>query len=99
MKKSDLIAKTYSILQENSSPLEKENITKSSTERVINALLSVISEGLKADEEVQIIGFGTFFVAKRAAREGVNPRTGEKITIAASRNIRFKAGIKLKAIL
>ncbi|MDR0445168.1 MAG: HU family DNA-binding protein [Puniceicoccales bacterium] len=99
MKKSDLIAKAYSILLKDSPSLEKENINKSSTERIVNALLSAISEGLKTDEEVQIIGFGTFSVAERAAREGVNPRTGKKITIAASKSIRFKAGTKLKAIL
>jgi DNA-binding protein HU-beta len=99
MKKSDLIAKTYSILLEDSHSCEEENISKSSAERVVNAVLSAISEGLKTDNGVQIIGFGTFSVVERAAREGVNPRTGEKITIPASKSIRFKAGTKLKAIL
>ncbi|MDR3143497.1 MAG: HU family DNA-binding protein [Puniceicoccales bacterium] len=104
MNKSDLIAKTHALLNKScykpksKTPCE-ELISRASTENVINTILSAIAEGLKLDGSVQLIGFGTFTINQRAARQGVNPRTGEKIRIAASKSIRFKAGSKLKEIL
>ncbi|MDR2377677.1 MAG: HU family DNA-binding protein [Puniceicoccales bacterium] len=104
MNKSDLITKTHALLNKSccksksKAPCE-ELISRASTENVINTILSAIAEGLKADGSVQIIGFGTFTINQRAARQGVNPRTGEKIRIAASKSIRFKAGSKFKEIL
>ena len=60
------------------------------------ALLGTISTSLKKNRRVQLAGFGTFTVSKRAARKGVNPRTGEAIKIKASKSVRFKAGRTLK---
>ncbi len=60
------------------------------------ALLGTITTSLKKNQRVQLAGFGTFTVTKRAARKGVNPRTGESIRIKASKPVRFKAGRTLK---
>ncbi len=60
------------------------------------ALLGIISTSLKKNQRVQLAGFGTFTVAKRGARKGRNPRTGEAIKIKASKTVRFKAGRTLK---
>ena len=62
----------------------------------MSALLNTITASLKKNQRVQLAGFGTFVVSKRAARKGVNPRTGEAIKIKASRSVRFKAGRTLK---
>jgi DNA-binding protein HU-beta len=100
MNKSDLITKIHDLLNECSCKSSCEgNMTKAATERIVNAVLDAISEGLKKDGNVQIIGFGTFSITERAARQGVNPRTGKKSPIAASKSIRFKAGSKLKETL
>lgn len=61
----------------------------------MNALLGTIATSLK-NQRVQLPGFGSFVVTKRAARKGVNPRTGEAIKIKASKSVRFKAGQPLK---
>lgn len=71
--------------------------SKAEAERAINATLESIKKGVKKDKSVQLIGFGTFMSKKRAARNGVNPRTGEKIKIKASKTVTFKAGAALKA--
>ena len=63
----------------------------------VSAVLAGITSGVKKDGSVQLIGFGTFSVVKRAARTGVNPRTGDKIKIKASKAVKFKAGAGLKA--
>jgi len=60
------------------------------------AVLGTITTSLKKNQRVQLAGFGTFTVTKRAARKGVNPRTGEAIRIKASKPVRFKAGRTLK---
>ena len=60
------------------------------------AFTDVVAEELKKGEKVQLVGFGTFEVAEREAREGRNPRTGETMTIAASKSPKFKAGKALK---
>ena len=62
----------------------------------MSALLNTIQASLKKNQKVQLAGFGTFVVSKRAARKGVNPQTGEPIKIKASRSVRFKAGRTLK---
>lgn len=64
--------------------------------RVLDATLQSIEEALAAGEEVSITGFGRFRVADRAARQGVNPATGEPMAIAASKAPRFTAGSRLK---
>ncbi len=70
--------------------------TKKQSEQVVEALFDTITKSLSRGEEVAITGFGTFRVVKRAARMGVNPKTGEKIQIAASIKPKFRAGKLLK---
>jgi len=74
----------------------KANIKKKDAEAAVNALTEVVADALKAGDKVQLVGFGTFGVKERAAREGRNPKTGEKITIAASKAPAFTAGKALK---
>ena len=75
---------------------ESADLSKKDAEKALKAFIEVVTDELKKDEKVQLVGFGTFEVAQRAAREGRNPLTGEKITIAASKNPKFKAGKALK---
>ncbi len=75
---------------------ENADMTKKDAEKVLKAFVDVVTEELKKGEKVQIVGFGTFEVAERAAREGRNPHTGEPMPIAASRAPKFKAGKALK---
>ena len=70
--------------------------TKAEAERAINALLDEVTNSLSRGEEVALTGFGTFQVSSRQARAGVNPRTGEKIQIAAVKVPKFRAGKNLK---
>ena len=74
----------------------KADLKKKDAEAAVNAVTAAIAEALKAGEKVQLVGFGTFEVKAREAREGRNPRTGEKITIAASKHPAFTAGKALK---
>lgn len=71
--------------------------TKVAATAAVNAVLEGITEGIKKGGPVQLIGFGTFSVKDRAARQGRNPLTGEKIKIKASKTVGFKAGAALKA--
>ncbi|MBE7443970.1 MAG: HU family DNA-binding protein [Planctomycetia bacterium] len=71
-------------------------ISKAHGERAVNAVLNSISQGLKKDKNVQLIGFGTFLVRTRKARKGRNPQTGEAIKIKASKTVGFRVGKKLK---
>ncbi len=70
--------------------------TKAAAERAVEALFDTIVKTLSHGEEVAVTGFGTFRAAKRAAREGRNPKTGEKIQIKASTKPKFRAGKLLK---
>ena len=70
--------------------------SKADAERCLNAVLEGIKRGIKKDKVVQLIGFGSFSVVKRAARTGINPQTKEKIKIKASKAIKFKPGAELK---
>lgn len=70
-------------------------ITKSDANRALDAFLTVTSKSLKKGEKVTLVGFGTFSVAKRAARLGRNPQTGKEIKIAAKKVAKFKAGTEL----
>jgi len=78
---------------------EKVGLSKADVERVINAFFEYIMVSLKKGLNVAFVGFGTFKVSQRAAREGRNPRTGEKIKIPAMLMPVFKAGKKLKDAL
>ncbi len=71
-------------------------ITKSTAEKALNSLVDAVTESLSSGDKITLVGFGTFDVTERAQREGRNPRTGEAITIPASRTVRFKAGNKLR---
>lgn len=75
------------------------NLKKSDAEAALKAFIDVVSEELKKGEKVQLVGFGTFEVSERAAREGRNPQTGETMTIAASKAPKFKAGKALKDLV
>jgi DNA-binding protein HU-beta len=70
--------------------------SKKDSEAVIQAFIDVVTKTLSKGETVTLAGFGTFSVTQRQAREGVNPRTLEKIKIAATKTPKFKAGKKLK---
>ncbi|MBD5081699.1 MAG: HU family DNA-binding protein [Ruminococcaceae bacterium] len=75
---------------------DKTELTKKDSEKAINALIDAITESLEKGEKVQLVGFGTFEVRDRAERNGVNPKTHEPITIAATKAPAFKAGAALK---
>ena len=74
----------------------KAELSKKDTEKAIAAVISTISETLAKGEYIQLVGFGTFEVRERAARDGINPRTKKKIKIAATKVPAFKAGRGLK---
>jgi DNA-binding protein HU-beta len=75
---------------------KKTGKTKSAASDIIDSILDAIKTALKKGDKVTLVGFGTFEIAKRAARSGVNPRTRQKIRIKASKAPRFKAGKALK---
>ena len=75
---------------------EKAEISKKDAEKAIKALVDTITAELVKGEKVQVVGFGTFEVNERAEREGRNPKSCETVTIAASKNPKFKAGKALK---
>ncbi|WP_339849963.1 HU family DNA-binding protein [uncultured Nisaea sp.] len=75
---------------------DSADMTKADASSAVDAVLDSITSALKSGDEVRLVGFGTFSVASRAASEGRNPRTGEKIQIAASKQPKFKAGKGLK---
>ena len=75
---------------------EKAGLSK---KEAVKAFTEIVSEELAKGEKIQLVGFGTFEVAERAAREGRNPRTGENMAIAASKTPKFKAGKALKDLV
>jgi DNA-binding protein HU-beta len=75
---------------------EMAGTSKKDSEAVLQAFIDVVTKTLSKGEDVTLAGFGSFSVTKRQARTGVNPRTLEKITIAATKTPKFKAGKKLK---
>ena len=78
---------------------EKAGLSKKDAEGAVKAFTDTVAEQLKAGEKIQLVGFGTFEVAERAARTGKNPQTGEAINIPASKAPKFKAGKALKDML
>ena len=78
---------------------QKTELSKKDSEKAVVAVIDAISEALAAGEKVALVGFGTFEVKERAAREGINPRTKEKIEIPSSKLPSFKAGKALKEIV
>ncbi len=89
MNKSDLVAAMAA----------KTGDTKKSAEETLNAFVDVVTEALVKGEKVQLVGFGSFEVRKRAARKGRNPQTKEEIKIPASKAPVFKAGKALKDLV
>lgn len=71
---------------------KQSGLTKADSEKAVNAFVASVSASLKKGDSVQLIGFGTFSVAKRAAKTGINPRTKAPIKIAAKKVAKFKAG-------
>ena len=86
MNKTELVA----------SIVEKSGLSKKDAEKALAAVIDSIAAELKKGEKVQLVGFGTFSIRESKAREGVNPQTGAKIKIAASKNPVFKAGKALE---
>ena len=89
MNKSELIA----------SMADKAELTKKDSEKALAAFIETVEEQLQKGEKIQLVGFGTFEVAERAARTGKNPQTGKEIKIAASKAPKFKAGKALKDLV
>lgn len=85
MNKTELIAKIA----------EGAGLTKADAKKALEATVAAVKGALVAGEKVQLVGFGTFAVADRPARKGVNPATGAKIDIAAKKVAKFKAGAEL----
>lgn len=75
---------------------ESTGLSKSDAAKSVDSVFDSITDALKKGDEIRLVGFGTFSVAERAASEGRNPRTGEKISIPASKQPKFKAGKGLK---
>lgn len=86
MNKTELVA----------SIVDKADISKKDAEKAVAAFIDTVAEELKKDGKIQLVGFGTFEVRKRAARTGRNPQTGATIKVPASKNPVFKAGKALK---
>ncbi len=78
---------------------DEAGISKKDAEKAVKAFTDVVANTLKKGDKVQLVGFGTFEVAKRAAREGRNPQTGKAMKIKASKAPKFKAGKALKDAL
>lgn len=89
MNKAELVA----------SMAEKAGLSKKDAEKALNAFEDTVTDALKANDKVSLVGFGTFEVRERAAREGRNPQTGATVKIAACKVPAFKAGKSLKDIL
>jgi DNA-binding protein HU-beta len=90
MNKAALVAEVQKILSNGAS--------KASAERATEAVLVAVKRGLRRDKEVSLVGFGTFAVAVRPARNGYNPHTRQPMKIRAIKTVRFKAGAELRAM-
>lgn len=73
----------------------KAEMTKADAKKAVDAVLETIEESLAANAPVALIGFGTFSIAERGERKGINPATRQSITIPAKKSVRFKAGANL----
>ena len=78
---------------------DRAELSKKDSEKALKAFIDVVAEELKKEHKVQLVGFGTFEVSKRAAREGRNPQTGKTMESAACKAPKFKAGKALKDIV
>lgn len=75
------------------------NLTKVDAKKALDAFINVATETMKSGDRLTLVGFGSFSVGERNARNGRNPRTGKKIEIAAKKVVRFKAGAELNKII
>lgn len=75
---------------------EKAGLTKTDAQKAVNAFAEVVAEQAKAGEKITLLGFGTFSVNEKPARTGINPKTKEKIQIAARKSVKFKPGSALE---
>ncbi len=75
---------------------EDTGIAKGDVEKVLGSILDTIKNSVAKAEDIQLIGFGSFVQVERKARQGFNPRTGEKMAIPASKSVKFKPGAALK---
>lgn len=78
---------------------DKAGLTKKDSEKALTAFIESVEEQLQKGDKVQLVGFGTFEVAERAARTGKNPQTGKEIKIPASKSPKFKAGKAFKDLV
>jgi len=78
---------------------KKADISKAAADRALNGALDAIAASLRKGQTVTLVGFGTFYVGKRAARSGRNPRTGDPLKIKAAKVPKFRAGKELKGAL
>ncbi|SCP99578.1 HU family DNA-binding protein [Anaerobium acetethylicum] len=78
---------------------DRTELSKKDSEKALKAFIDVIAEELAKGEKIQLVGFGTFEVSERAAREGRNPQSGEPMNIPASKAPKFKAGKALKDMI
>lgn len=78
---------------------DSANITKRQAERVINKMSMIVMSEVKHGQKVNISGFGTFYLGKRAARAGINPMTGQKIDIPKIMLPKFRAGSRFKSMV
>ncbi|MBR3442708.1 MAG: HU family DNA-binding protein [Bacteroidaceae bacterium] len=89
MNKSELVAAVAA----------KAGLSKVDAKKAVDAVVASVTEALKGGDKVALVGFGTFSVAERPARQGINPRTKQKITIAAKKTAKFKAGAELNGAI
>ncbi len=78
---------------------EKSGLSKTDSKKAVEAFFETIAEELKAGGKVALLGFGSFSVTEKAARQGINPRTKETIEIAARKSIKFKPGAELNDLI
>jgi len=90
MNKTELVSEVHRLLG--------EGVSRAAAERAADSVLKAIKRGLKDDEAVHLVGFGTFSVAKRAARKGFNPHTRKPMRIPAMKLVRFKASSNLRTL-
>lgn len=78
---------------------QEADISKAAAQKTLDATTNAVTNALKQGDTVTLVGFGTFYVGERAERQGRNPKTGEPLTIAAAKTLKFRAGKALKDAL
>lgn len=78
---------------------QEADISKAAAQKALDATTNAVTNALKQGDTVTLVGFGTFYVGERAERQGRNPKTGEPLTIAATKTLKFRAGKALKDAL